>query len=77
MNHVGLLHLVLKHWRVLRHKVDIDIPGPVADHHRQTQDEEEDEEVRRLGVGAVQQTQHGHQEDEAQADVKIPRIQGQ
>lgn len=49
-------NLVFKHWRILRHKVDIDIPGPVANHHHQAQDEEEYEEVRGLGVGAIQQT---------------------
>ena len=66
-------HLVFKHWRVLRHKVDIDIPGPVANHHHQAQDEEEYEEVRGLGVGAIQQTQHGHQQDDTQANVKISK----
>ena len=59
----------------MRHKVDVDIPGPVANHHHQAQDEEEYEEVRGLGVGAIQQTQHGHQQDDAQADVKISKMQ--
>ena len=29
--------------------------------------------MRGVGVGAIQQTQHGHQEDDAQADVKISK----
>lgn len=61
----------------MRHKVDVDIPGPVANHHHQAQDEEQDEEVRGLRVGAVQQAQHGHQEDQAQADVKISTMHSQ
>ena len=58
----------------MRHKINVDIPGPVANHHHQAQDEEEYEEVRGLGVGAIQQTQHGHQEDDTKADVKISKM---
>ena len=37
--------LVLEHRVLVRHEVDVDVPGPVAHHHHQAQHEEEDEEV--------------------------------
>ena len=41
--------LVLEHRVLVGHEVDVDVPGPVADHHHQAQHEEEDEEVGGLG----------------------------
>ena len=41
--------LVLEHRILVRHEVDVDVPGPVAHHHHQAQHEEEDEEVVGLG----------------------------
>lgn len=65
-------YLIFEHRVVIADKVDIDIPGPVADDDHQAEDEEEDDEVGGLGVGTVQQTQHGHQHDHTQCDVQIP-----
>ena len=49
-------HLVFKNYRISWHKVNIDVPGPVANNHHQTEDEEEDEEVWRLGIGSIKET---------------------
>ena len=64
--------LVFKHGIVVGDEVDVDVPGPVGDDDHQGQDEEEDEEVGRLRVAAVQQAEHGDQEDDAESDVQVP-----
>ena len=40
-----VLYLIFKHRVVIADKVDIDIPGPVADDNHQAEDEEENDEV--------------------------------
>ena len=57
----------------MRHKVDVDVPGPVAYYHHKAQDEEKDKEVRGLGISSIQQTQHRNQQDNTQADIQIPK----
>ena len=64
-------HLIFEDRGVLADEVDVDVPGPVGDDDHQGQDEEEDEEVGRLRVAAVQQAEHGDQEEDTQCDVKI------
>ena len=64
-------HLILKDRGVMGDEVDVDIPGPVGDDDHQGEDEEEDEEVGGLGVGAVQQADHRDEEEDTQRDVKI------
>ena len=71
-----MFYLIFKHGILMTDEVHVDIPGPVADHHHQTEDEEEDEEVGGLGVGSVQQAEHGDQHDDAEGDVQVPGDEG-
>ena len=64
-------HLIFEDRGVLADEVDVDVPGPVGDDDDQGEDEEEDEEVGGLGVGPVQQAEHGDQEEDTQCDVEI------
>ena len=60
----------------MRDEVYVDVPRPVADDDHQGQDEEEDEEVRGLGVAAVKEAEHGEKEYNAKSDVQIPARTG-
>ena len=53
-------------------EVCVEIPDPVGDQDGEGEGEEDDQEDGLQGVAAVQEAEHGDEEQEAQGDVQIP-----
>ena len=47
-------------------------PAPVHNHHTAGGGQEHNDEDAGPGVAAIQQTQHGHQQQQPQEDIQVP-----